>query len=133
MYKYNNHKYNKFYSVLFEFSPHCRSFSVVDFTSREIAVISTVEMKMNYSLKNLSKVLVMPAILAMALSATPALADCAKDLEAVKTMAPSAALSDEDKAKVETATQAAAAKQAAGDEDGCMAEITTAKMILRIE
>lgn len=84
-------------------------------------------------MKNLTKTLITPAIVAMAFIATPALADCAQDIESIKTVAQSAALSDEDKAKVEAATMAAAEKQAAGDEDGCVAEITSAKMILKVE
>ena len=50
-------------------------------------------------MKNLTKILITPAIVAMAFIATPALADCAQDIESVKTVAQSAALSDEDKAK----------------------------------
>ena len=84
-------------------------------------------------MKNLTKTLITPAIVALAFIATPALADCAQDIESVKTVAQSAALSDEDKAKVEAATMAATEKQAAGDEDGCIAEITSAKMILKVE
>ena len=83
--------------------------------------------------KTPAKTLIAPAVIAVVFVATPALADCAQDIENVKAVTQNAALSNEDKAKVDTATQAAADKQAAGDEDGCVAEITSAKMILNIE
>ncbi len=79
------------------------------------------------------KFLLVPVLFAAMAVAGPALADCAQDIEAVKTVAPTVELNDDDKAKVDAATQAATEKQAAGDEDGCVAEITAAKMVLRIE
>jgi hypothetical protein len=84
-------------------------------------------------MNKLLKTFIAPTVIALAFVATPALADCTQDIENVKTVAQSAALSDEDKAKVEAATMAATEKQAAGDEDGCVAEITSAKMILKVE
>lgn len=84
-------------------------------------------------MKNSIKTLITPVIVALAFAATPALADCVQDIENVKVASQTATLSDEDLEKVATATQAAVDKQAAGDEEGCVAEITSAKMILSIE
>ncbi len=77
--------------------------------------------------------LLLPAAFAAALISSPALADCATDIENVKTVTQNAALSDDDLAKIEAATAAATEKQAAGDEEGCMNDINTAKTLLKIE
>jgi hypothetical protein len=91
--------------------------------------LTTVENKMNTS----AKLFFVPAALAAVLIAGPAFADCAQDIENVKTVAQSATLSEEDKAKVDAAVVAAAEKQATGDEESCATEIIAAKMILQIE
>ncbi len=88
---------------------------------------------MNISINTMLKTLIASIAIAFAFAATPALADCMKDIESVKTIAPDAALSDKDKEKVEMATKAAAEKQAVGDEDGCVAELMVAKTILKIQ
>ncbi len=79
------------------------------------------------------KALLIPAFLFGFVAASPALADCAADIELVKSVAPSVELSDEDKARVAIATEAAAAKQAVGDEEGCIEELQAAKVVLNME
>ena len=49
------------------------------------------------------KTLLIPAFLVGVLAAGPAFADCAQDIEAVKTVAPTVELSDDDKATVNSA------------------------------
>jgi len=64
---------------------------------------------------------------------SPALADCAQDLDQVNAAMETTSLSDADKAKVEELKAVAMEKQSAGDDSGCQADLVMAKTILQLE
>ncbi|MEM6665114.1 MAG: hypothetical protein AAF638_01790 [Pseudomonadota bacterium] len=73
------------------------------------------------------------AFMALAVLATPALAECADDLAVVENALVTSTLSDGDRAAIQSMVDAAREQSAAGAEDACTATLTQAKALLGIE